>query len=112
MLKKLALIGLLFLGAFLLIGWMPSLNPFAHLFGEGKTKVTASLPKVSLEKLSELVTLRVNTDRVVDGKNDHYKAIYIVGGDALIGTDLKKAKIDTDPTTKKMTITLQEPRPC
>ena len=65
---------------------------------------------MSLEKLSELVTLKVNTERVVDGQNDHYKAIYTVGGDALIGTDLKKARMVADSASKKMTITLPEPK--
>lgn len=98
------------IAALLLAGVLPSWNPFTRLFGEGQTKVTSGLPKVSLEKLSELVTLKVNTERVIDGYNSYYKALVTCGGDALIGTDLKRATIAADPTTKKMTITLPEPK--
>jgi hypothetical protein len=110
MLKKVSIVAAMFIGALAVVNWRPSLNPFAWIFqGQGNPATTSMPPKVDLQKLAELVTLKVNTERIVYGEDNFYKGIYFVPGNAHLGIDLKQAKITSDASNKKMKISLPEP---
>ena len=68
-------------------------------------------PIVSLEKLSELVTLKVRIKTTLIGENDWYTAHWELEGDACFATDCSQANpVLTDSKSKTLTLRLPEPR--
>jgi len=63
-----------------------------------------------IEKLSELVTLRVQIADVLTGEGPGMSGAWLIKGDGLIGVDLQKAKImSRDEATKKIVYQLAPP---
>jgi hypothetical protein len=64
-----------------------------------------------LESLSELVCLRVHISDILVGEDNDYRGSWLIKGDAMIGIDLRGAKItETDPTMRRAKIKLPAPR--
>ena len=97
-----------------LCGWYPDLSGFRSWLSvpiAGKTGFTQGPPLVGVEKLNELVTLRVKIGRNLTGENNWYKGIWEVQGDALFGTDCSLAEFSSiDPERKSLTVSLPKPR--
>lgn len=70
-----------------------------------------------LEKLGQLAGLRVFVGDVLTAENEGgqgffsgVKGVWIIKGDALLATDMKKSKISIDEANKHIEITLEEPQ--
>jgi hypothetical protein len=67
--------------------------------------------RCGVQKLSELVTLRVRQRTTLTGQNNWYKGIWEIEGDALFGCDCGQAKWSAiDQEHKTLTLRLPEPR--
>lgn len=70
-----------------------------------------------LEKLGQLAGLKVFVGDVLTAENEGgqgffsgVKGVWIIKGDALLATDMKKSKMFIDEATKQIQITLEEPQ--
>lgn len=87
----------------------------AALFFLGPSWITgseSSSPRITeIQKLGELVVLRVNVADVLEDASDEYKGVWIVRGDALVAVDMQSAKLQSaDEKTKKLVVLLPQPR--
>ena len=81
-------------------------------YGYGRS--TGCDPTKNLEKMGHLVSLRVNITDVIDRSDKHWygdvKVLLIAKGDALIATDIRKAKnLAKNDVEKTLTILLPKP---
>lgn len=86
----------------------------AALFALGfwKTDSASSSPRITeIQKLGELVVLRVYAADILEDVSDDYKGAWIVRGDALVAVDMKSAQLQSaDEETKKLVVLLPQPR--
>jgi hypothetical protein len=104
-----SLISLLSLIAIIVIGLIVY-STISNVGKQGQANFSNSVPRIELVKLSELVTLRVTIARVLSGEDNWYKGAWIVEGDALIGSDLRKSVVENNEELKEVNITLHDPR--
>jgi hypothetical protein len=76
-----------------------------------KTTVTQGPPVLSVAKMTELVTLKVNMITSLEAQNNWYAGAWLLAGDALIGTDCTKMEMTSiDHDRNSFTMLLPEPR--
>ena len=90
---------------------MLALVAAAFLLGQfWKTGSESSSPTITeIQRLGQLVVLRVNVADVLTDSNTDFKGIWVIGGDALVAVDLRLAQLHTDVNTKRMTVRLPQP---
>ena len=116
--KKIAVIALaavVFVSIAFLLGLHPDLSLFRSWFAvpsAGKPAFVQGPPLIlGVEKLNELVTLRVRIKRNLSGENNWYKGLWEIEGDALFGADCSQALWSSiDPERKSLTVQLPRPR--
>ena len=77
-----------------------------------KTDSVSSSPTITeIQKLGELVVLRVSVADVLEDAAYEYKGIWIVRGDAQVAVDLRLAQLQSaDEKTKKLVVVLPPPK--
>lgn len=80
---------------------------FILLSGCGENRQTLSVDR--LERLSELVTLKIHVADVLQAEGKRVTGAWLVKGDALVAVDMSRAKI-TDKGGNRVDIRLPEPR--
>ncbi len=91
-------------------------------FNQSKVTIDSSPTAESLQKIAQLAGLKVIVSDIlsVDESNSvmglstnlfsGIKGVWVVKGDALLSTDMKKSKITLNKESKLISITLQEPQ--
>ena len=85
----------------------------AFLLGRSSnTGPKSSSPTITeIQRLGELVVLRVNVADVLEDANKDFKGLWIVRGDALVAVDLRLAQLQsTDVKTKRLAVRLPQPK--
>lgn len=82
------------------------------LGGSWKTGQESSSPSINkIQKLGELVVLRINVADVMADASHDYQGVWIVKGDAEVAVDLRLAKLlSADEETKRLEVRLPQPR--
>jgi hypothetical protein len=112
---RLSLIGVVFafLAALALIAALAAWWGYGK--GQATTRITDTGPTIiRLEKLSELVTVKVHVADVLVAENTSWagdiKGAWLIKGDALLSVDMKLAKVlRSDEAAKKLTVQLPQP---
>ena len=64
----------------------------------------------SLKKIGQLAGLKVFIGDVLEVESDGIKGAWIIKGDALLATDMKKSEVSVNKESKIVLITMQEPQ--
>lgn len=84
---------------------------FLFLGQPWKTGPESSSPSITeIQKLGELVVLRVKVADVLEDSTEDYKGLWIVKGDALVAVDMRLAEQKVDENAKKLVVVLPQPR--
>ena len=77
-----------------------------------KTGSESSSPTITeIQRLGELVVLRVNVADVLEEEDQDFKGVWIVRGDALVAVDMRLAqRLPADMNTKRLAVRLPQPR--
>src|SRR5947209_5172875 len=93
------------------VGWSRLVSTVEKQWGAGSTQVTQGPPRLSAEKLNEYVSLRTRIGTVVTAENNWYRGIWVIEGDALLGTDCGQAEWSSvDTERRSLLLRLPEPR--
>ncbi len=88
----------------LLRGWDPRVRETPPTFSSSGPTV------VQLERLQQLVSIRVNDSDILVGQSRWLEGRWIIQGDALLAVDISKAEVkDTDEKARTATIILPHP---
>lgn len=77
-----------------------------------KVIVSSTGPTIEqLQSMGELVVMKAAIADILVGEGEGYKGSWMIKGDGLVAVDIRKAKISgQEPTTKKLIISLPQPR--
>lgn len=77
-----------------------------------EVSAVSSNPTITeIQKLGELVVLRVNVADVLEDSSEDFKGVWIVRGDAMVAVDMSLAELEsTDESTKHLEVLLPQPR--
>ncbi|MDA3937078.1 MAG: DUF4230 domain-containing protein [Actinomycetota bacterium] len=102
------------------LGWisaivvvMAALLAVVFLVGQSRGVSSASSnPTITeIQRIGELVVLRVTVADVLEDSTDDFKGVWIVRGDALVAVDMHLAELkSTDESTKHLEVLLPQPR--
>lgn len=109
--RGIAIIGLLVLAFVLGSTSFLSILTYRGCGSSTGVMVISSQPTIEkLEKIGHLVSLRVSIADVMVAEADRYKGSWVIKGDALIGVDMRQAKVAiTDESKKQANISLPLP---